>query len=150
LSETIEFSVNRATQTELIAHLTLCDAAFVPPLSERVNIRVYAQKMVSNAIRFEAWQGGEIVGLVMAYCNDLEKCAAFVTSVSVLQQWKRRSIARNLMANCVHHIRQQGFKCIELEVAQHNRPAINLYERCGFVMDRNNGPSSIMRMELRK
>ena len=150
MSESVEFSVNRATETELIAHLTLCDAAFIPPLSERVDIRAYAQKMLSNAIRFEAWQGGEIVGLVVSYCNDLEKRTAFVTSVSVVQQWKCRGIAKNLMVNCVHHMRQQAFECIELEVAQHNNSAISLYERCGFVPDRNSGPSLVMKLVLRK
>lgn len=150
MSEAVELRANRAGVAELTAHLSRCDAAFVPPLSGRVAIDAYAQKMMDKAMRFEAWHAGELVGLVATYCNDPEKRTAFITSVSVLPSWQGRGIAAKLMAHCIDHVRGQGFGYIELEVDQRNLAAVTLYEKYGFATTRIGGTSLIMTMTLGK
>ncbi len=39
----------------------------------RVHVDRYAEKISQNAVRFEAWAAGELVGLVATYCNDHAK-----------------------------------------------------------------------------
>ena len=41
--------VNRINLSELIELHTLCDKDFIPPLSDRVDIRSYCEKLVINA-----------------------------------------------------------------------------------------------------
>lgn len=150
MSDAIEYCVNRASLAELIAHLSRCDDAFVPPLSGRVVIDAYARKIMDKAMRFEAWRAGELVGLVATYCNDAEKRTAFITSVSVLPSWQGQGIAVQLMTRCIDHVRQEGFGCIELEVDRRNVAAVALYEKYGFGAARNGGSSLIMTMALGK
>ena len=97
MSAAIEYRLNMASAAQIAEHLLRCDADFVPPLSGRVEIRDYAQKIASKATRFEAWSGGTLVGLVAAYCNDRDKRIAFITSVSVLREWTGKGIAARLM-----------------------------------------------------
>ena len=67
MSATLEYGTNRGTEAQIVEHLRKCDANFVPALSERVSLDEYARKIVEQAVRFEAWADGELIGLVAAY-----------------------------------------------------------------------------------
>ena len=71
--------------------------------------------------------------MVAAYCNDQAKLMAYITSVSVLMEWQGKGIAMQLMSRCIEHAKMLGMNCISLEVANGNKPAIRLYEKCRFV-----------------
>jgi ribosomal protein S18 acetylase RimI-like enzyme len=120
----------------------------VPTLSGRVDIETYSRKIASRAARFEAWSGGALVGLVAAYCNDLETGIAYITSVSVLREWTGRGVAANLMKRCVEYARASGMRQLSLEVARDNSPAIKLYEESGFIADGADAPFVRMKLSL--
>lgn len=148
MSAVVEYLLNRATKAEIAEHLSRCDAAFVPPLSGRVEINDYAKKITSKAMRFEAWSGDTLVGLVAAYCNDQEKRIAYITSVSVLREWTGKGIAANLIKQCIEHAETSGMRQISLEVASDNMHAIKLYEKSGFVVDKVKAPFASMNLYL--
>ena len=146
MNAAIEYRLNAASAVQIAEHLLRCDADFVPPLSSRVKLADYTNKIASKATRFEAWTGSTLVGLLAAYCDDLEKGAAYITSVSVLREWTGQGIADQLMALCVQHAKVSGMRQIGLEVASDNTPAIMLYKKCGFVV--NNASVRIVSMNL--
>jgi ribosomal protein S18 acetylase RimI-like enzyme len=146
MSAAVEFLLNAASAAQIADHLLCCDADFVPPLSGRVEINDYAQKIASKATRFEAWSGGTLVGLVAAYCNDHEKRVAYITSVSVLRAWTSKGIAARLLGQCVENAKASGMRQISLQVAGDNTPTIKLYEKSGFVAGKAN--ASVITMGL--
>ena len=146
--ESVEYRLNRASESEIADHLLCCDVDFVPPLSGRVEIKNYAQKIVSKATRFEAWLDGALVGLVAVYCNDQEKRTAYITSVSVLKELMGKGIATRLITQCIKHVQASGMGQVSLEVAVNNIPAIKLYEKSGFVADKADTPSVTMNLYL--
>jgi hypothetical protein len=85
----------RPAQQQLLTHLHACDADFSPALSTRVHMGRYAEKINQNAVRFEAWAAGELVGLVAMYCNDHSTGVAFITHVSVLPIWQGQQYSIN-------------------------------------------------------
>jgi ribosomal protein S18 acetylase RimI-like enzyme len=133
MSDKIAYSLNRSSAAEISAHLLRADDAFEPALSSRIDIRAYAQKLHDRAIRFEAWLGEELVGLVAIYCNELDGGKAFVTSVSVWPECQGQGIAGRLMGQCIEHVRSLGFCQMELEVNQRSLPAVALYQKLGFI-----------------
>ncbi|MBN9547263.1 MAG: GNAT family N-acetyltransferase [Alphaproteobacteria bacterium] len=145
----IELCENQASVAQIAEHLRSCDYAFVPPLSRRVSIDDYARRIIDRADRFEAWEGGELVGLVAAYCNDVKSRVAFITSVSVLFRWQGKGIASQLVSRCTDHANSLGFSRIELEVGQMNAGAIALYNKHGFVIGKENGGASTMYLNIR-
>ncbi|MDO8264596.1 MAG: GNAT family N-acetyltransferase [Gallionella sp.] len=145
----VEYLTNRASDAQIAEHLLCCDSDFVPTLSERVEIRDYAQKIASKATRFEAWSNGTLVGLVAAYCNDQETRIAHITSVSVMKVWTGQGIAARLINQCVEHAKAAGMRQIGLEVAADNIPAIKLYEKNGFVAGKLNEPFLPMKLNLK-
>ncbi|GHU31282.1 hypothetical protein AGMMS50256_19520 [Betaproteobacteria bacterium] len=135
MSDAIIFSKNKASETQIANHLTLCDNEFVPPLSVRVRIDNYARKLHQRATKFEAWQGETLIGLIAAYCNDREKGIAFISSVSVLKNWTKKGIATRLLQECIAYARSLKMRQISLEVARDNAMVFNFYTKNGFVID---------------
>lgn len=148
MSGTIDFEVNTASEAQIAVHLSHCDDHFVPRLGDRVEINGYARKIAGNAMRFEAWSGNELVGLVAAYCNDQDQRIAYVTSVSVLREWTGKGVAARLMERCVDYARTTGKRQIRLEVASANAPAFGLYEKFGFVAGKVDKPFVTMELHL--
>lgn len=148
MSPPIEYASNRSTLADVAGHLRQCDAGFMPPLSGRVDLDDYARKIVDHAERFESWAGGELVGLVAAYCNDLESRIAYVSSVSVMSAWTGRQIAGTLLDRCIAHARSLGMRQVCLEVASANSAAIGLYRGRGFVEGQRKPPFIEMRLML--
>ena len=85
----ITYEKNKATTNEIAHHLRLCNNKFTPPLTSKVNINDYAEKIVANAYTFEARSNGELIGLVAAYFNSSINRHAFITNVSVLSERNR-------------------------------------------------------------
>ena len=144
----VKYLLNKATKAEIAEHLLRCDGDFIPPLTGRVEIEAYAQKIASKATRFEAWSDGMLVGLVAAYCNDQEKRIAYITSVSVLKEWTGKGIAARLMGWCIEHSKVSGMWQIGIEVSSENVPAIKLYEKSGFVAGKADMPFVTMNLYL--
>ena len=148
MNQKIEFLLNKASESEIAEHLRACDGDFVPLLSGRVDINKYAQKIEKKAMRFEAWSGGTLIGLVAAYNNDMEMRIAYITSISVLKEWTRKGIATRLLRCCLEHAKSSGMQHVSLEVLGNNKLAIKLYENSGFIVIKVNTPFVTMNLEL--
>ncbi|WP_341885278.1 GNAT family N-acetyltransferase [Synechococcus sp. UW140] len=144
MSDKSAYSINLSGASEITAHLFRVDAGFEPTLSSRVDIRAYAQKLHDRAVRFEAWMGEELVGLVASYCNQPDGSKAFVTSVSVWPEFQGQGIAGRLMRECIEHVRGLEVGQIELEVDKLSLSAIALYQNLGFNMLRETSSTFIM------
>jgi ribosomal protein S18 acetylase RimI-like enzyme len=127
----LQYRRDTATTADVHAHLTHCDADFTPPLSARLDLRDYATKLAERAARFEAWDGGRLVGLVAAYVTPGAP-AAFITNVSVVSELRGRGVAAALVADCIDRARGSGAATLTLEVATADRAAGRFYEKLGF------------------
>ena len=134
MTDAIEHLMDTAGATQILSHLLCCDVEFVKNLGSRVDIASYAQKLASNATKFEAWSGGSLVGLLAAYFNDSRKNAAFITNVSVVTGWTHQGVAASLVRKAVEHAKVLGLKHISLEVARANSSAVKLYTNSGFAV----------------
>lgn len=144
----LEFSEDTADAARIRAHLEACDASFIPPLSDRVDLAAYVGKLTAHARRFEAWDAGELVGLLAAYCNCSDRRRAFVTNVSVSPQAQGKGIASQLVSRCISATRSAGFGQLELEVDCANDRAVALYARHGFRKTLEIGGTAAMTIEL--
>ncbi len=142
------FKESTASANEVYAHLCACDTAFVPKLSERLNIDEYAQKIVQNAVTFEAWRDGFLVGLVAAYLNDPTLRCSYVTNVTVEPVLMGKDVASVLFESCLTRARDDGFAMMKLEVGQENQRAIRFYEKFGFQVHRRENAMLQMSLNL--
>jgi ribosomal protein S18 acetylase RimI-like enzyme len=144
----IIYRSNEASAAEVAAHLYRCDADFMPPLSNRVEIDSYAATIVSNANRLEAWAGDNLIGLVAIYCNDQKDFLAYITNVSVQKEWVGKGIGSSLTQQGIEFAKKSGAKKICLEVDFSNTQAIGLYKKIGFTSEKEIGSCIRMKLEL--
>lgn len=137
-----------ASSKEIEQHLLACDAAFSPPLSATVDISIYARKLAEKSVRFEAWGGGVLAGLVAIYCNDEMRRIAFISNVSVLEEWRGKGVAKRLLQSGLTHAKNAGFAMASLEVELQNAAAIALYRSLGFSFHGAGGQRVTMSLAL--
>ena len=146
MNNVLEYRIDSASELDIARHLSACDADFSPALSTRLEIRSYAKKLFSQATRFEAWLDDVLIGLLAAYCNDREKQVAYITNVSVVKSLQGRGIAGTLLDQCRAYASYGGFTLVRLEVAKSNVPAVKLYKKKGFTVNRTD--DQFIRMDL--
>lgn len=107
---------------------------FLPPLSQRVNIREYAKKIYNNAhiILAEENDNKKIIGLAAFYENDNVNKIAFLSSINVKKEYSNKGIAKSLISKMIKIVKNNQFNSIQLDVFSKNVIAINLYEKYGF------------------
>lgn len=119
-------------------HLDLCDLSFIPPLSTRVKLEDYAERLSKSARNYQAYDGEVLVGLVAAYFDSgAEKDFVFISNVSVLPDYTGLGIAKNLLFQCIEDARLEQFKSAKLSVNKVNSRALNLYQALGFSVAEN-------------
>lgn len=128
----LRYDLNAALASDIERHLGRCDALFIPPLSLRVHLLTYAQKIREHAVTFEAWAGSDLVGLVAAYFNDRALGEGFITNVSVETAWRHLKVGTKLMERAIEWGRVHDYPTIRLEVQSGNSAAIGYYEAFGF------------------
>lgn len=145
----IIYKKKTANVNEIQSHLQRCSDQFFPPLIERIDIEDYSQKIFENAITFEAWKGGRLVGLLAAYIVDGSKHSVFVTNVSVLKDFMGLGIASSLLDDCIRCAVEACCIVVNLDVHKGNARAINFYRKFDFKkVDELNGEVLRMRLEL--
>lgn len=144
------YTINHGKVDEILIHLKACDNTFIPPLSKRIDLLAYTEKLVRNATNFEAWNDqNQIIGLVSVYMNDVNLKAAFITSVSVCTEYIGIGIAKKLMTKCLKETKQKGFAQLQLEVNALSTPAIKLYSAFGFDITEINKEMIKMNLKLK-
>jgi ribosomal protein S18 acetylase RimI-like enzyme len=147
----INYSVNVSGVAAITQHLRSCDGAYVPPLSQRVEIAQYADKLHRLATRYEAWEDNQLIGLVAAYPGTAANPEWFLSNVSVLPAMTGRDIATNLLLRLIADARAGPGSCIRLEVGRENHAAQKLYSKLGFVALDGDGPAPLcMILSLRE
>ncbi|TDY36181.1 GNAT family N-acetyltransferase [Janthinobacterium sp. 75] len=131
MNTALDLRREQASAAELMTHFLACDPAFLASLRARTSLPDYASKLHARALRFEAWSGGRLAGLLAVY-HDSTAGVAYISNVSVLTDYCRQGVASQMLTTCLAHARQQGLRAITLEVARDNQPAIALYHRHGF------------------
>lgn len=145
----MNYRLDTAGPAQLLAHLRGADAGFAPPLSTRVDLADYAQKLATRARRVEAWLGDTLVGLIAVYANDAEQ-GGFITNVSVLPEHHGQGIAGELLRRTLALAAELRLPRLRLEVYADNTAALALYRRHGFepAPEPATGPTLFLHREL--
>jgi mycothiol synthase len=84
------------------------------------------------------WDGDQVAGQVRSYINAdenerLGRRRGYVEFISVRRPWRRRGLARALIAASIPLLRERGMTELALGVDTENTSgALRVYERCGF------------------
>jgi ribosomal-protein-alanine N-acetyltransferase len=111
------------------------DAAAIAPLHAASFRRGWSEHEVESllldrlVIAHRATIRGKLVGFVMSRLVEDE---AEILSVAIAGAWRGRGLSRKLLTLHLRRLAALGARTVFLEVDEHNKPAIRLYDRAGF------------------
>jgi ribosomal protein S18 acetylase RimI-like enzyme len=127
-----KFAENSVSIMHVKYHLERCALSFNPPLFTYVDITEYSSKIVKNAETFEIWNENILIGLLAMYLNDPEFKDAFITNISVDNDFQGLGLSKIMLDNAINKAKKTGFKNVFLDVQSENKRALNLYNSRGF------------------
>jgi ribosomal protein S18 acetylase RimI-like enzyme len=142
------YKKNSAAYNDILEHLKLCSNSFIPPLGQMIVLKDYSKKIAEKSTTFEIWNGNELAGLIAAYFNNFEKRTGFITNVSVIENYKGKKIASELMTYCIQYAKENKFREILLEVNKNNKNAISLYKKFNFEIAEERNDNLLMTLIL--
>ncbi len=124
-----------ARREPVMAEASARDAAAIAPLHAASFRRGWSEQEVEgllldrHVIAHRALAGHTLVGFIMSRQVEDE---AEILSVAVAGARRGRGLARNLLTLHLRRLAGLGARTVFLEVDEHNKPAIRLYDRAGF------------------
>ena len=120
-------------KTDVIGILQRLDDFFYPPLSSRVDLDAYSEKLLSVAsIEYLLSENKEIAGLIAYYCNDTENKIAYITYIGLLPEYHGKGIAGKLLDTCISRCMLRQMCRIIVCADEMNEKVIGLYKSRGF------------------
>lgn len=114
LSNGVIYEYNKSSVNDLFIHLSAVDNDYAVRLSDRTDIKEYAQKLFEKSERIEAWENDVLVGLV-AYYNNQVTNSVYVSDVSVKKKFRSYGIASNLLNRLKDNVIKNNITKIVLE-----------------------------------
>lgn len=115
---------------KLLLFLESINEDFSPPLTDKVSLEEYVNKIIENAELVLESNNEEICGLVVLYCNDKQSNRAYIPLCGVNKEFRGKGIAKSLMEKAILIVKKAGYHT--LAIHSNNPIAINLYKKLGF------------------
>ena len=108
---------------------------FPIPVSDKVDLKEYCEKLWEKADLVAAVQDGEIQGLVAGYTNDLSNGSAYISLVGVSEEFRNQGLGKKLVYQFTLICKEKQIRSVNLYTHKTNQAAIKMYEGLGFEVD---------------
>ena len=133
-SKPIMMLQNSAGEQDIFEHLARIDQCHLPTLSERVNLKFYAEKLKAKAHLIELWDEQKLIGLIAYYKTQNQ--SFYISNISVEAAYReidsKPKLAQLLMDELIQLAQTKNILKIELTVFKKNLRAIQFYSKYGF------------------
>lgn len=124
-------NTGKITQKSLLKFIQQIDRTFPIPLSDKVNLEDYTEKLLKNAVLCAEFDNEQIIGVVAGYINDVS-LFAYISLVAVLPQARGEGVASKLIKEFFEKCREKAYIAVHVYTHKTNHSAIRLYEKLGF------------------
>ncbi|MFO7826006.1 MAG: GNAT family N-acetyltransferase [Cyclobacterium sp.] len=110
------------------------DSLFFPPISKRLELPKYVDKIFEHGFPYVAKINNEIAGFCFFYANDIISKRSFLSLILVKEKYRKSDLKIGilLMKNWFKIAKGIGINRLELEVAKKKITLINWYKSLGF------------------
>ena len=131
---------------DLISYLNDVDHDFGIPISEKITINYFAEKLLTFGKVFGVKENEEIVSCIGFYCNDNINRNAYLPILSTQKRARGKGYARILVNKMIEECKKCEMKTILCDSI--NPHAINLYKSIGFVQYNSEDNKVFLKLEL--
>lgn len=115
-------------------YVSIYDNDFYEPLSARVDIDAFSQKLSDLSTTFIIYKDTKVAGLICSYFYDPASKTGFITLVHTKHENRGQHLSLYLLDAVKAYARLNGFEKILLFVSKQQTSAYQLYSRHGFVI----------------
>ena len=108
------------------------DESLTIPLSKRVDLEQFAEKILSFGEVYAYCEEEKILGLIAFYANDKEKRIAYLTYICVNEKNRVKGMGLQMMDWMRKVCMEKGMKKIRLSTNVKNKNAQRFYENQGY------------------
>jgi GNAT superfamily N-acetyltransferase len=101
----------KLSEEDFVSFINLVSNDFVPPLLSRIDVHKYFSKINTYGRCVQCRCEGQLVGLIIFYCNNFDTDKAFVTFLAVLPEYRGMKIS-SILINKVCTIARDNNKII--------------------------------------
>lgn len=133
-------------------YLKEVDSLLIPPLSSRVDLAEYAERVCNRAILFVAKDGEEWVGVEAVYFNEYPEYS-FTTHLSVKKEYQNDSnVGIELMLRQLRYLKAHRTKGLRFTIRKSNTQLLNYHLKTGgkIVAEHAIPNSDIVMVEMEK
>lgn len=116
---------------ELYNFLLKTDTLFPIPLSKKIDLKVFAEKILKSG-NVICCRENEIVGIVCFYNNDALTKIGYISVVGVLPGFQGKGIAKQLLKKAIELCERSGMETVTLYTHSTNTVAVKMYQSLGF------------------
>lgn len=117
---------------EFTEFLKTVDIDFPIPLSSKVDINEYANKLLKDSTISLYRNDDNILGIVCGYTKKLKDNIAYISIVAVNKENRGRGIATKLVLDFLEICRSEKIDAVHLYTHKTNVKAIKMYYKLGF------------------
>ena len=116
----------------IIEFLKKIDKRLPTPLSNRVDLEEYSNKVVNNGHILAIIKGGKIVSAGFVYCNDVSSKKAYVTLLATVYGYENRGYGKIIFNEIEKISRENGMNYVRFETEKINEKAIKFHIKNGY------------------
>lgn len=124
--------LSKKDENQLLFFIKKEDKSFPEPLSSRVDLKEYVNKLLNNAIIYAVEDMNTYAGVICYYKNDYNSKVAYLTYLCVNNDYRKRKIGQKLIDIMINDCKHDKFNKIILETSKDNVIAQKFYEKNGF------------------
>ncbi len=112
------------------------DKRFIPPLSTRIDINTYCDKLWKEAKNFIAIneENDEIIGICSFYCTPGKYKSSFLSLLSVDESFQKTGIGEALIKKWAEYAWSKGMETLETKTWEKNEKMKRLLDRSTFTL----------------
>lgn len=124
---------NSVKREEIITYLQSMDQLFPVPISQKVNIPEYADKLIDRATLVVYKEHGILTGMAAGYTEHLpDSNLAYLALVGILPEAQSKGLGSALVKQFIDVAKRTGAQGVHLYTDPSNYRAIAMYEKLGF------------------
>lgn len=121
------------TEKKIYDFLLKVDQTFPVPLSEKTELKVFAQKLYQHATLCAVEEDDQIVSMVGGYTENTLHQAAYINLVATLPTLRGKGYGKKLVLEFIERAQAKNLKVLHLYAVRDNLAAMQMYEHLGFV-----------------
>lgn len=119
-------------KAQLLRFFQKIDRQLPTPLSDRVELKAYAQKALAYGHILGIEKNAELICAAMFYCNDTQTKQAYLTLLGTLEGHEHQGYAGRVLAAAEARCVRAGMRALHLDTEHTNLNAIRFYQKHGY------------------